>query len=179
NPVLRDAAGHRYAHRTEGASLRHREPADPRGDALEPSALLGGKACHPPRQIGAVVIQRRARGHVPEPLGMLAEGDLPPLPDGLDDARRGRERLGVEARTPTGQLGNRAMGQQARSGHGASAGAGAFAVIGRRVTPAWRRASSARTSVSEPPPRTRATRAMYSRSDVSPFTHSAWRDRDQ
>ena len=110
--VLRDPARHRHAHRTEGASLRHGERPDPRRDALEPGAIIGRKARPRLCEVGAVVIQRRARQHVPEPLGVLAQGDLPVCPDGLDDARRGGASLGVEARAAAGQLGNRATGQQ-------------------------------------------------------------------
>jgi len=112
NPVLRDPAGHRHAHRTERASLGHRERPDPRRDALEPDSIIGRKTRQRPRQLRAVVIQRRVRQHVSEPLGVLAQGDFPVCPDGLDDARRGGARPGVEARAAAGQLGDRATGQQ-------------------------------------------------------------------
>ena len=110
--MLRDPAGHRHLHRTKGASLCHRERSDPRRNALEPDPIIRRKTGQGPRKLGALVIQGRTRQHVPEPLGVLAQGDLPPPPDVLDDARRGPERPGVEASAAAGQFGDFATGQQ-------------------------------------------------------------------
>jgi hypothetical protein len=92
--------------------LCHRERSDPRRHALEPDPIIRRQTGQGPRELGALVIQGRARQHVPEPLGVPAQGDFPPPPDVLDDAGRGRERPGVEARAAASQLGDPATGQQ-------------------------------------------------------------------